>query len=137
MARKLTIAGGSVVVLASLLVIFLMYADYSEGIRAGVPVKFSRKGVIFKTYEGELNVGGLTNSSEGAIPTTWAFTVRRSDEEVRRALEQAMTDGSRVKLHYAEKYVQLFWRGDTKYFVRQVEIVDEPRGSKLPTPTKP
>lgn len=36
-----------------------------------------------------------------------------------------MTEQKRVKLHYNEKYVQLFWRGDTKYFVHEVEILED------------
>ena len=36
-----------------------------------------------------------------------------------------MSDHKRVKLHYDEKYLQLFWRGDTKYFVQEVEILDD------------
>ena len=105
--------------------LFVMYANYSSGVRAGVPVKFSRKGVLFKTYEGELNVGGLTNTAEGAIPTSWKFSVRRSAEEVHAELERAMTEHRRVKLFYDEKFVQLFWRGDTKYFVSQVELLED------------
>ena len=120
---KLTAAGIAALLVCSLL--FVLYADYSTGVRAGVPVKFSRKGVLFKTYEGELNVGGLTNSSEGAIPTTWEFSVARSEEQVHRDIERAMTEHKRVKLHYVEKYVQLFWRGDTQYFVRKVDILQD------------
>jgi hypothetical protein len=123
-AKKLKIVGACGVLLCIALLAFVLYADYSDGERAGVPVKFSRKGVIFKTYEGELNVGGLSNSSEGAIPTTWTFSVRRSDEDVQRGMSVAMEESKRVKLHYTEKYVQLFWRGDTKYFVHRVEILD-------------
>jgi len=124
-ATKLKITGASLVVLVILAAGFALYANYSSGVRAGVPVKFSRKGVIFKTYEGELNVGGLTNTGDGAIPTTWKYSVRRSEEEVRAALEAAMSDHKRVKLHYNEKYLQLFWRGDTKYFVYDVEILED------------
>ena len=122
--KKLMLAGAGIVLIAVAVLAFILYANYSDGERAGVPVKFSRKGVIFKTYEGELNVGGLTNSSEGAIPTTWSFSVRRSNEGVHTGLSRAMQDSKRVKLHYHEKYVQLFWRGDTKYFVHRVEILD-------------
>jgi hypothetical protein len=122
--KKLMLAGAGIVLIAFAVLTFILYANYSDGERAGVPVKFSRKGVIFKTYEGELNVGGLTNSSEGAIPTTWSFSVRRSNEGVHVGLSRAMEDSKRVKLHYHEKYVQLFWRGDTKYFVHRVEILD-------------
>lgn len=125
MARQIKIAAAGIVVVAVASVLFMMYANYSTGVRAGVPTKFSRKGVIFKTYEGELNVGGVTNSPEGAIPTTWDFSVRRSDVEVQQKLERAMSESRRVKLHYDEKYVQLPWRGDTKYFVFQVDVLDE------------
>jgi hypothetical protein len=124
-AKKLKVAGAGVVVMLVLFVSFVMFANYSTGVRAGVPVKFSKKGVIFKTHEGELNVGGLTNSAEGAIPTTWRFSVRRSEDEVLSDIERAMTEQKRVKLLYNEKYVQLFWRGDTKYFIHEVEILED------------
>ena len=120
---KLTAAGGALLVV--LVVCFVLFANYSSGVRAGVPVKFSKKGVVFKTYEGELNVGGLTNSDEGAIPTTWRYSVRRGEDEVLADVERAMTERKRVKLLYNEKYVQLFWRGDTKYFVHEVQILDD------------
>ena len=124
-ATKLKITGAGILAVVTLAIGFALYADYSSGVRAGVPVKFSRKGVVFKTYEGELNVGGLTNSGDGAIPTTWQYSVRNSEDEVRRELEQAMSDHKRVKLHYNEKYVQLFWRGDTNYFVNKVEVLED------------
>jgi len=124
-AKKLKLTAGGVAALLLLMLVFIMYANYSSGVRAGVPVKFSKKGVVFKTYEGELNVGGLTNSAQGAIPTTWAYSVRRGEDEVRANMDSAMTNHRRVKLHYKEKYVQLFWRGDTKYFVHKVEILED------------
>ena len=124
-AKKLKIAGAGVAALVVLALSFVLFANYSSGVRAGVPVKFSKKGVIFKTYEGELNVGGLTNSADGAIPTTWQFSVRRSEDKVLEDMERAMTEHKRVKLVYNEKYVQLFWRGDTHYFVHEVEILED------------
>jgi len=124
-AKQLKRVGAGLAVFLVLGLLFALYANYSSGIRAGVPVKFSRKGVVFKTHEGELNVGGLTNSEEGAIPTTWNFSVRKYEEEVLEDMERAMTEQKRVKLHYNEKYVQLFWRGDTTYFVYEVEILED------------
>ena len=44
---------------------------------------------------------------------------------MREALERAMTEHKRVKLLYDEKYVQLFWRGDTPYFVHEVQILED------------
>ncbi|MEM9325976.1 MAG: hypothetical protein AAGA85_09980 [Bacteroidota bacterium] len=114
---------GIAVALALVVVIFLNFANFSSGYRAGVPIKVSHKGVIFKTWEGQLNVGGLTNSGQGAIPTTWEFSIAGSDEQVRENIEQAIERGKRVKLNYKEKYVKFPWRGDTKYFVYEVEIL--------------
>lgn len=108
-----------------LVTLFLYFANYSTGYRAGVPTKISSKGVIFKTNEGTLNVGGLTNSADGAIPTTWDFTVKSSDDEVLNRIDEAIKNAKRVKLLYKEKYVKFFWRGDTKYFVYDVEVIEK------------
>jgi len=116
--------GFVVLLLAIAVFVFLNLANYSSGFRAGVPTKFSKKGVIIKTHEGTLNVGGLTNSSEGAIPTTWDFTVKKSADSVIAKLDKAFLEGNRVKLMYEEKYVRFFWLGDTKYFVYDVEVLN-------------
>lgn len=112
------------IVLAIGTLFFISSASFSTGYRAGVPIKVSHKGFLFKTWEGQLNVGGLTNSGQGAIPTTWDFSIPGDAEVVREKIEQAITDGNRVKLQYKEKYVKLFWKGDTKYFVSDVEILN-------------
>lgn len=112
-----------ILLLAIAVFVFLNVANYSSGFRAGVPTKVSKKGVVLKTYEGTLNIGGLTNSAEGAIPTTWDFTVKKSADSVIVKLDKAILDGDRVKLMYEEKYVRFFWLGDTKYFVYDVEVL--------------
>jgi hypothetical protein len=116
-------AGVIILLLAIAVFVFLLMANYSSGFRAGVPTKMSNKGVIIKTHEGTLNIGGLTNTSEGAIPTTWDFTVRKSADSVITKIDKAILNGNRVKLMYEEKYVKFFWLGDTKYFVYDVEIL--------------
>jgi hypothetical protein len=113
-----------IIFLAIAVFIFLNMANYSSGFRAGVPIKISKKGVIIKTYEGQMNVGGLTTSSEGTIPTQFDFTVKRSADSVLTKIDDAILHGKRVKLHYHEKYVRFFWLGDTKYFVYDVEILE-------------
>lgn len=113
-----------ILLLAIAVFVFLNLANYSSGFRAGVPTKFSKKGVIIKTHEGTLNVGGLTNTSEGAIPTTWDFTVKKSADSVIAKIDKAILEGNRVKLMYEEKYVRFFWLGDTKYFVYDVEVLE-------------
>ena len=104
-------------------IIFLNVANFSTGFRAGVPTKVSKRGIIIKTYEGTMNIGGLTNSAEGAIPTTWDFTVKKSADSVITKMDKAILNGDRVKLMYEEKYVKFFWLGDTKYFVYDVEVL--------------
>jgi len=113
-----------VLLLAIAVFVFLNMANYSSGFRAGVPTKISKKGVILKTFEGTMNVGGLTNTSDGAIPTTWDFTVRKSADSVITKIDKAILEGHRVKLMYHEKYVKFFWLGDTEYFVYDVEILE-------------
>ena len=104
--------------------LFVIYADVSKGYRAGVPIKVSYKGKIIKTYEAEINVGGLTNSSEGVLPSTWSFSIKKDDLHVLDALNEAIENNKRVKVYYEEKYVALFWLGDTKHFVYDVQILD-------------
>ena len=104
--------------------VFLNLANYSTGYRQGVPTKISKRGLIIKTHEGTLNVGGLSNTADGAIPTTWDFTVKKSADSVLTKIETAIDQSKRVKLRYHEKYVRFFWLGDTKYFVYDVELLN-------------
>jgi hypothetical protein len=111
-----------VITLISLVLIFVAYGSFmifgthSESSRVGQLYKFGKKGIIFKTYEGELSI-----FTKGAIGEKWAFSVNSNDTEVIEKLEEAM--GKEVTLHYSEKYVQMPWAGETKYFVNKVEIV--------------
>ncbi|MEM7372209.1 MAG: hypothetical protein AAF587_26560 [Bacteroidota bacterium] len=103
-----------------------VFGTYSSGSRVGQIVKFSKKGVIFKTFEGNLNAGGFAKDSDGDIsPNVWAFSVYRDDDAIVRAIDDAMDQGYAVKLHYKERFYQFDWRGDTKYFIYQVEKVEE------------
>ncbi len=119
--KVLLVLGG----LFILFMLFAYYGNFSSGFRVGVPVKLSKKGVLVKTYEGQLNIGGLTSGEQGVIPTQWDFTVTRTNEDVFHGIESAMEQGVRAKLYYKEKYIKLPWRGDTKYFVYKVELMEE------------
>lgn len=91
---------------------FVYFATYSEGTRAGELVKFSHKGVLIKTWEGEISQG----VSEAQL---FEFSVEGSNKEVISDLQQFQ--GKYVKLHYIERYKTFFWLGDTKYFITKVE----------------
>ena len=90
---------------------------YSEGNRAGRLIKFSHKGYLFKTYEGELNLGGINTVNGGMLVNNmWLFSV--TDNAVADSLSRL--EGKDIRLHYKEKMATLPWRGDTKYIVDRV-----------------
>lgn len=92
---------------------FSLSWSYSDGDRGGVLQKFSRKGWICKTYEGELAlyiVGGVA-------PEIWHFSVR--DPKVAARLADYV--GERVQLHYTEhRGIPTSCFGETGYFVDDV-----------------
>jgi hypothetical protein len=101
--------------LAAIIVLFALYTwftlswSYSEGERAGYLQKFSKKGWLCKTWEGEI----LLSSMPGAIPERFAFTVR--DDAVVKQLQNAM--GQRVQITYEQHVgVPTSCFGETGYF---------------------
>ncbi|MBS1556402.1 MAG: 6-phosphogluconate dehydrogenase [Bacteroidetes bacterium] len=101
---------------------FAYWGSYSEGIRSGMVVKISKKGWIFKTYEGQLNLQTFgANKSPNIVSESFEFSVDNDRAEVIKMLEEASLSGERVSLKYTERMMTFFWRGDTKYFVTEVE----------------
>ena len=84
--------------------------SYSDGERAGYVQKFSRKGWIRKTWEGELAMASLP----GTMPELFRFTVR--DDAVAFRINENM--GQRVALSYEQhRGVPTTCFGETEYFV--------------------
>jgi hypothetical protein len=110
-----------IVIIVLAILSYFMFGSYSDGNRSGTIAKLSRKGVIFKTYEGQLNVGGISVDGSGHTSALWDFSVSNGEKEVIKQLEDAALTGAHVKLYYKEKFYTLSWRGDTKYFVYKVE----------------
>ncbi len=110
------------VIVLCLLAIWACSWTYSEGTRAGQLIKISSKGVIFKTNEGELNMGGLRvgSSNDGLEGNLWQFSVL--DADILEKLEAS--EGKRVKLSYKERYKAMPWQGDTNYYIADVEVID-------------
>lgn len=96
---------------------FVYYISYSEGIRSGELIKFSKRGVITKTWEGEISQG-----ISGA--QIFQFSVEKHQKEVIYDLQDLQ--GKYVKITYIERYGTFFWLGDTKYFVTKVEKETSP-----------
>ena len=94
---------------------------YSDGTRAGDLIKISRKGVVFKTFEGQLNLGGFqAGGNDGLSGNIWDFSV--TDKDVYQKLQTF--EGKRVKLHYKQRYRAFPWQGKTEYFVDEVTPVE-------------
>lgn len=75
--------------------------NYSDGERSGVVVKLSHKGFMWKSWEGEMNIGGAgANSSGTMVPTVFTFSV--SDPAVAVKVQEAARSGERVSLHYTQ-----------------------------------
>ena len=101
---------------------FSYWGTYSEGVRSGMVVKIIKKGWVFKTYEGQLNLQTFgANKSPNLVSESFEFSVESDQEAVIKALEEASLSGERVSLKYEERLAKFFWRGDTKYFVTEVE----------------
>ncbi|MEL6132471.1 MAG: hypothetical protein AAFR59_03805, partial [Bacteroidota bacterium] len=81
--------------------LFARYATYSEGFRVGQVIKFSKKGKLLKTYEGEMNLGGVRTNADGDLDANiWQFSIYGGDNELREEVERAAERGYRVKLMY-------------------------------------
>ena len=98
--------------------------EYSNGERAGLLQKFSRKGWVCKTWEGELALYVVA----GVQPEIWYFTVK--DPQVARDLAAAV--GERVQLHYGEhRGVPSRCFGDTGYYVDRINRIGDARSGDL------
>jgi len=116
-----------VVILLSGVGYYLVFGSYSEGSSSGRLIKLTKVGFVFKTYEGELDMGGISSlrqrrGDEAGISSIWRFSVDKSDTQLIQQLEQL--GGRNVRLRYEERFFRLFWVGDTRFFVVGVEAAD-------------
>lgn len=93
------------------------YVPFSDsGVKAGILNNVKHKGVIFKTYEGELIQSGFRPGTQGLQSNEFQFSVE--DKDLYQRLMSL--SGQNVKLHYKEYYGALPWRGYTKYIVDSI-----------------
>ncbi len=114
MKRFLSYAGISVFIVFLIYICFIYFVTFSEGYRAGELIKISKRGLVFKTWEGRLSQGVSEEQQ-------FNFSVQKSDKEVLEKLKEFQ--GKKVKLTYIERFGTFFWLGDTKYYVKEVEAL--------------
>lgn len=122
----------AIAVLAILLLIaytwFVLSWSYSSGERAGYVQKFSHKGWLCKTWEGEMALVSMP----GTVAEKFYFTVR--DDALAKRINQSI--GQRVALSYEQHIgVPSSCFGETQYFISDIKIVDEP--GFIPKPAVP
>jgi hypothetical protein len=106
---------------------FLYWATYETGVMAGKVLRISEKGVMFKTYEGKINLetfGALKGTSP--IAESFDFSIEKSEKDLIQELETVALSGERVNLYFVKRYAKFPWRGDTKYFATRVERLTRP-----------
>ncbi len=110
--------------------------NYSNGERIGFITKFSSRGLMYKSWEGELNLTqtGMNTSS------LFEFSIDNDhqDENVVKILDSAATQGWKVKIRYHETVGKNWFRnrGWTSHFVESVEVLDRTPLSMFNSPQK-
>lgn len=112
MKKFLLITLSLIILILTVYFTFMFTATYSQGLRSGELIKFSNKGVIFKTWEGELSQG---------ISGAQIFQFSVLDNDIKVISDLQTLSGQYVKLTYVERYKTFPWWGDSKYFVKKVE----------------
>ena len=96
----------------------MLNCSYGSGERAGYVQKFSNRGYICKTWEGELAMVSMP----GTMSEKFLFTVR--EDAVAQKINANL--GKKVALKY-DQHIGLPTScfGDTEYFVSDVTVLDE------------
>jgi hypothetical protein len=93
---------------------------YSDGERAGYVQKFSRRGWLCKTWEGEMAMVTMP----GTVAEKFAFTV--PDKAVAAQINADI--GKRLVLHYEQhKWIPNSCFADTEYWVTGVAVAQDPK----------
>lgn len=94
---------------------------YSDGERTGLLTKLSRKGNIFKTYEGEVLIGNFQQAPNVMVPEKFYFSVK--NEKLADTLMKLQ--GKVISLKYFQYRKTLPWRGESVYVVTDLARVGQ------------
>ncbi|MBQ7822746.1 MAG: hypothetical protein IJ338_00985 [Bacteroidaceae bacterium] len=104
-------------------VYFKYYFVFGSGIKTGTLNYVVHKGYVFKTYEGEMILSGVSSKTPGTIQSN-QFLFSVDNEEVAKKLERM--GGMEVELQYKEYLGALPWRGYSKFIVDSILSVRRP-----------
>jgi hypothetical protein len=116
-----------IIVIGGILFAWHFYWVFGEGVKAGQLNNFTKKGYLFKTYEGKLIQTGFQGGTPGSVQSN-EFRFSVVSESVANKL---MTNsGKEFELHYKEYKGALPWRGTSEFVVDSVYSM---RDSRIPT----
>lgn len=97
----------------------------SDGTRKGTLTKCSYKGIIMKTYEAEMVMGGFRQGANGSGANVWDFSVRRDNpnrDEIVKALNGALEQDQNVTVKYKQSLWVMPWNASTTYDILEVRV---------------
>jgi hypothetical protein len=109
-----------IVFITCIFIYWKFFYTYSDGYRAGLLQKFSHKGNIVKTYEGEMILSSVSSNTNVAIASE-KFYFSVTDRNL--SLQLDTIQGQMVIVHYKQKNGVLFWHGDSEYLVDSVKLI--------------
>ncbi len=103
--------------------------NYSNGERIGVITQFSETGLIWKSWEGHLNV--TQTGMNSSVPFDFSIDNDKPDEQIIKVLDSAAQYGWKVKLIYHETAGKNWFknRGETSHFINKVEVLEKNFGN--------
>ncbi|MBK7711481.1 MAG: hypothetical protein IPJ37_11375 [Bacteroidales bacterium] len=108
-----------IIVIGGIVIYMKYFYTYSEGYRAGLLQKFSSKGILFKTYEGEMILSSVSSNKDVALASE-KFLFSMTNKSLVRQFDTLQ--GDMVIVHYIQKNGKIFWRGDSHYIVDSIRI---------------
>ena len=103
--------------------------EYSDGSRTGLNYKISKKGIMWKTYEGELSLRLTARDSEGGL-VNQIFQYSVSDPSVAKDIETFSAGGKPITLHYKEYLLRGYKYGSTGYDIVKVSGGEAPKAEQ-------
>lgn len=116
-------------IFTSLTVLSSCSENYSNGERIGVITQFSETGLIWKSWEGHLNV--TQTGMNSSVPFDFSIDNDQPDEKIIKTLDSAAQYGWKVKLVYHETAGKNWFknRGETSHFITKVEVLEKNFGN--------
>jgi hypothetical protein len=101
--------------------------NYSNGERIGLITQFSRTGVLWKSWEGHLNLTQTGMNSSSAVPFDFSIDNDHEPAQLVNTIDSAAQYGWKVKLIYHETFGKNWFsnRGGTDHFIEKCEVLDK------------